>query len=350
MPAMMPRLKPDAVPTLFGICQAPSTIPRDEERRETDKRPPSMASKYLQVALKPWSREAKVQTVPGGGIHIATQTTCSMANPVCTSSRTRATAKLCWCSGQHNRPVRKPHLWPTSSLVCLKSIPPRDPARREAWKRSVGRAGWTPSDGSVLCSDHFTADSVDCQKFRSAFGMPAMMPRLKPDAVPTLFGICQAPSTILRDEERRETDQRPPSTASKYLQVALKPWSREAKVQTVPGGGIHIATQTTCSMANPVCTSSRTRHTPVCSARHTLVDTDERATVDKADAPYVFPVGDESTDTIAQCESLISGRPRASSASKAFLPGYCGILGALWAGYPHYPMQLLHMSRKLINI
>ncbi|KAG0422435.1 hypothetical protein HPB47_001745, partial [Ixodes persulcatus] len=110
---------------------------------------------------------------------------------------------------------------------------------REAWKRNVGRAGWTPSDGTVLCSDHFTADSVDCQKFRSAFGMPAMMPRLKQDAMPTLFGICRAPPTTPRDEERRETDQRPPGTASKYLQVALKPWSREAKVQTLPRGGVH---------------------------------------------------------------------------------------------------------------
>ncbi|CAN7949063.1 unnamed protein product [Ixodes pacificus] len=94
---------------------------------------------------------------------------------------------------------------------------PKDPARREVWKRNVGRAGWTPSDGTVLCSDHFTADSVDCQKFRSAFGMPAMMPRLKPDAVPTLFGICRALSTTPRDEERREvgTDTRRLITVAK---------------------------------------------------------------------------------------------------------------------------------------
>lgn len=54
---------------------------------------------------------------------------------------------------------------------------PKDPIRRKVWAQKMKRAKWMPSNGSVLCGNHFTKDQY---RFNGK--------RLKPDAVPTIFG------------------------------------------------------------------------------------------------------------------------------------------------------------------
>ena len=67
---------------------------------------------------------------------------------------------------------------------------PKDPALRQRWTKQVKRtrANWKgPSDSSVLCSKHFTESCFEpITGIGATFGLK-MRPKLKPDAVPTVF-------------------------------------------------------------------------------------------------------------------------------------------------------------------
>ncbi|KAJ8043639.1 THAP domain-containing protein 10 [Holothuria leucospilota] len=78
--------------------------------------------------------------------------------------------------------------------VSLHRFPKLEPYRT-LWTRAVGntRKDWLrPTNASFLCSAHFTEDSFIefVGKRFSDFGLsPHKLKRLKPDAVPTLFGV-----------------------------------------------------------------------------------------------------------------------------------------------------------------
>ncbi|XP_057715805.1 uncharacterized protein LOC130931222 [Corythoichthys intestinalis] len=68
---------------------------------------------------------------------------------------------------------------------------PKDPVRREEWVKQVRRTRdkWSPSDTSVLCSDHFTKDCFDPVPLRKVeMGLSVQHTRtLLETAVPTIF-------------------------------------------------------------------------------------------------------------------------------------------------------------------
>lgn len=59
-----------------------------------------------------------------------------------------------------------------------KRFPLHDKERLEKWLRNMKRDAWTPSKHQLLCSDHFTPDSLDVR-----WGIRY----LKHTAVPTIF-------------------------------------------------------------------------------------------------------------------------------------------------------------------
>lgn len=67
---------------------------------------------------------------------------------------------------------------------------PKDVALRKKWADQVKRTRdkWEPTEHSVLCSDHFedSCFEQDC-KLSIAMGLGKRKPRLKADAIPTLF-------------------------------------------------------------------------------------------------------------------------------------------------------------------
>lgn len=73
------------------------------------------------------------------------------------------------------------------SLFCF----PKDPERRKKWVAQVKRTRdqWEgPSDYSVLCSCHFEEHCFEIQaKLMEGLGLGKKNPRLKADAIPTLF-------------------------------------------------------------------------------------------------------------------------------------------------------------------
>ena len=67
---------------------------------------------------------------------------------------------------------------------------PSDPVMRQRWTREVQRTRdrWSgPSQHSVLCASHFTANCFEPDSAITATMGIAKRQRLKPDAVPTLF-------------------------------------------------------------------------------------------------------------------------------------------------------------------
>lgn len=68
---------------------------------------------------------------------------------------------------------------------------PKDANLRKKWADQVSRTRdkWMPSDHSVLCSKHFEESCFEeSTRLSIAMGMEKRMkPRLKPDAVPTIF-------------------------------------------------------------------------------------------------------------------------------------------------------------------
>lgn len=97
-----------------------------------------------------------------------------------------------------------------SKEVSLHVFPP-DKKLRAAWTKAVKvtKDGWEgPTKYSVLCSDHFRADSFDQETSDFALGMMADVGipyrrsrRLRDTAIPTLFTKC----TIINPPKREKT-------------------------------------------------------------------------------------------------------------------------------------------------
>lgn len=62
--------------------------------------------------------------------------------------------------------------------TAYERFPLHDKERLEKWLRNMKRDDWTPSKHQLLCSDHFTPDSLDVR-----WGIRY----LKHTAVPTIF-------------------------------------------------------------------------------------------------------------------------------------------------------------------
>ncbi|NWS41268.1 THAP5 protein, partial [Probosciger aterrimus] len=98
-------------------------------------------------------------------------------------------------------------------------FPLHDKERLEKWLRNMKRDAWTPTKHQVLCSDHFTPDSLDVR-----WGIRY----LKHTAVPTIFS---SPEDEERDSSRKRSQERkkenPKETnknvVSEKASVPLKP-------------------------------------------------------------------------------------------------------------------------------
>lgn len=71
---------------------------------------------------------------------------------------------------------------------------PKDEKVLNKWIVAIRRKNWTPSKRSKLCSAHFTADSYETSGWSSR-------PRLKPDAVPTIFDFPVHPTKTERETQ-----------------------------------------------------------------------------------------------------------------------------------------------------
>ncbi|XP_058037600.1 THAP domain-containing protein 5 [Ahaetulla prasina] len=135
-------------------------------------------------------------------------------------------------AGQSARDQRKLSFYP---------FPLHDKERLEKWLRNMKRDTWTPSKHQVLCSDHFTSDSLDVR-----WGIRY----LKTTAVPTIFsssenqekGISQKKTQVERIEDIKEM-----STC--ITTSTLK--SCSPKRNTLPEGGLYRKTLET----NPDCSA-----------------------------------------------------------------------------------------------
>ncbi|XP_034288271.1 THAP domain-containing protein 5 isoform X1 [Pantherophis guttatus] len=135
-------------------------------------------------------------------------------------------------AGQSARDQRKLSFYP---------FPLHDKERLEKWLRNMKRDTWTPSKHQVLCSDHFTSDSLDVR-----WGIRY----LKTTAVPTIFsssenqekGISQKKTQVERIEGIKEM-----STC--ITTSSLKSCSPKRNI--LPEGGLYRKTFET----NPDCSA-----------------------------------------------------------------------------------------------
>ncbi|CAI5769346.1 domain-containing 5 isoform X1 [Podarcis lilfordi] len=108
-------------------------------------------------------------------------------------------------AGQSARDQRKLSFYP---------FPLHDKERLEKWLRNMKRDTWTPSKHQVLCSDHFTPDSLDVR-----WGIRY----LKTTAVPTIFSSSvnqEKGFSQKRKQEKIDVKQRDMSVATASLKLA----------------------------------------------------------------------------------------------------------------------------------
>nr|XP_028578071.1 THAP domain-containing protein 5 isoform X3 [Podarcis muralis] len=109
-------------------------------------------------------------------------------------------------AGQSARDQRKLSFYPR--------FPLHDKERLEKWLRNMKRDTWTPSKHQVLCSDHFTPDSLDVR-----WGIRY----LKTTAVPTIFSSSvnqEKGFSQKRKQEKMDVKQRDMSVATASLKLA----------------------------------------------------------------------------------------------------------------------------------
>lgn len=99
----------------------------------------------------------------------------------------------------------------------LKRFPLHDKERLEKWLRNMKRDSWTPSKHQLLCSDHFTPDSLDVR-----WGIRY----LKHTAVPTIFSS--------PDDEEKDSSQNSPQQVQKEDQEGTNVVSEKASVPLEP--------------------------------------------------------------------------------------------------------------------
>ncbi|NXM48373.1 THAP5 protein, partial [Gymnorhina tibicen] len=110
--------------------------------------------------------------------------------------------------GQSARDQRKLSFYP---------FPLHDKERLEKWLRNMKRGSWTPSKHQLLCSDHFTPDSLDVR-----WGIRY----LKHTAVPTIFSS--------PDDEEKGSSQNSPQQVQKEDKEETKVVSEKASVPLEP--------------------------------------------------------------------------------------------------------------------
>ncbi|NWY08646.1 THAP5 protein, partial [Aphelocoma coerulescens] len=110
--------------------------------------------------------------------------------------------------GQSARDQRKLSFYP---------FPLHDKERLEKWLRNMKRDSWTPSKHQLLCSDHFTPDSLDVR-----WGIRY----LKHTAVPTIFSS--------PDDEEKDSSQNSPQQVQKEDQEGTNVVSEKASVPLEP--------------------------------------------------------------------------------------------------------------------
>ncbi|NXC03225.1 THAP5 protein, partial [Orthonyx spaldingii] len=96
-------------------------------------------------------------------------------------------------------------------------FPLHDKERLEKWLRNMKRDSWTPSKHQLLCSDHFTPDSLDVR-----WGIRY----LKHTAVPTIFSS--------PDDEEKDSSQNSPQQVQKEHQEETNVLSEKASVPVEP--------------------------------------------------------------------------------------------------------------------
>ncbi|NXH18471.1 THAP5 protein, partial [Bucco capensis] len=112
--------------------------------------------------------------------------------------------------GQSARDQRKLSFYP---------FPLHDKERLEKWLRNMKRDAWTPSKHQLLCSDHFTPDSLDVR-----WGIRY----LKHTAVPTIFSSPDdqekdSSQKTLQETKREELKERSTTVESEKASVSLEP-------------------------------------------------------------------------------------------------------------------------------
>ncbi|NXR19815.1 THAP5 protein, partial [Cinclus mexicanus] len=96
-------------------------------------------------------------------------------------------------------------------------FPLHDKERLEKWLRNMKRDSWTPSKHQLLCSDHFTPDSLDVR-----WGIRY----LKNTAVPTIFSSTddeEKDSSQNSLQQVQKEDQKQTNVVSEKASVTLKP-------------------------------------------------------------------------------------------------------------------------------
>ncbi|NXK96976.1 THAP5 protein, partial [Formicarius rufipectus] len=134
--------------------------------------------------------------------------------------------------GQSARDHRKLSFYP---------FPLHDKERLEKWLRNMKRDSWTPSKHQLLCSDHFTPDSLDVR-----WGIRY----LKHTAVPTIFsssddeekGSAQNSSQGIQRQDPEETN-----VVSEKASVPLKPCA--PKKNPVIAENVEAEAEVVCSTA-----------------------------------------------------------------------------------------------------
>ncbi|NWW54754.1 THAP5 protein, partial [Pedionomus torquatus] len=123
-------------------------------------------------------------------------------------------------------------------------FPLHDKERLEKWLRNMKRDAWTPSKHQLLCSDHFTPDSLDVR-----WGIRY----LKHNAVPTIFSSpddetkdsSQNTSQEIKREDLEETNL---NVESKKASVSLEPCT--PKKNPVIAENVDEKTEVICSTAS----------------------------------------------------------------------------------------------------
>ncbi|KAJ7423163.1 THAP domain-containing protein 5 [Pitangus sulphuratus] len=110
--------------------------------------------------------------------------------------------------GQSARDQRKLSFYP---------FPLHDKERLEKWLRNMKRDSWIPSKHQLLCSDHFTPDSLDVR-----WGIRY----LKHTAVPTIFSSL--------DDEEKDSSQKSPREIQRQDQEETNVVSEKASVPLEP--------------------------------------------------------------------------------------------------------------------
>ncbi|NWR15479.1 THAP5 protein, partial [Emberiza fucata] len=120
-------------------------------------------------------------------------------------------------------------------------FPLHDKERLEKWLRNMKRDSWTPSKHQLLCSDHFTPDSLDVR-----WGIRY----LKNTAVPTIFSSPddeEKDSSQHSSQQIQKKDQEETNVVSEKVSVPLEPCT--PKKNSVIAQNVEEKAEVVCSTA-----------------------------------------------------------------------------------------------------